>query len=56
MIVNGGSSSETGFPCYPLFARDTNLDRIRRDPRFQAFLADTKKQFDSLRKALFDGK
>lgn len=47
---------DTGFPCYPLFARDANLDRIRQDPRFQAFLADMQKQSDSLRKALFDGK
>jgi DNA-binding winged helix-turn-helix (wHTH) protein/Tfp pilus assembly protein PilF len=47
-------AAETGFPCYPLFARDINLDPIRQDPRFQAFLADMQKQSDSLRKALFD--
>ena len=47
-------AAETGFPCYPLFARDPNLDPIRQDPRFQAFLADMQKQSDSLRKALFD--
>jgi hypothetical protein len=49
-------AAETGFPCYPLFARDPNLDPIRQDPRFQAFLADMQKQSDSLRKELFDGK
>jgi DNA-binding winged helix-turn-helix (wHTH) protein/Tfp pilus assembly protein PilF len=49
-------AAETGFPCYPLFARDTNLDPIRQDPGFQAFLADMQKQSDSLRKALFAGK
>ena len=49
-------AAETGFPCYSLFARDTNLDRIRQDPRFQAFLAEMQKQSDSLRKALFDRK
>ena len=49
-------AAETGFPCYPLFSRDTNLDPIRHDPRFQAFLADMQKQSDSLRKALFDAK
>ncbi len=49
-------AAETGFPCYPLFARDPNLDPIRQDPRFQAFLADMQRQSDSLRKALFDGK
>jgi DNA-binding winged helix-turn-helix (wHTH) protein/tetratricopeptide (TPR) repeat protein len=49
-------AAETGFPCYSLFARDTNLDPIRQDPYFQAFLADMHKQSDSLRKALFDQK
>jgi DNA-binding winged helix-turn-helix (wHTH) protein/Flp pilus assembly protein TadD len=49
-------AAETGFPCYSLFARDPNLDPIRQDPHFQAFLADMHKQSDSLRKALFDGK
>jgi tetratricopeptide (TPR) repeat protein len=46
-------AAETGFPCHPLFARDTNLDPIRQDPRFHAFLADMQKQSASLRKALF---
>ena len=46
-------ASETGFPCYPLFAHDPNLDPIRQDPRFQAFLADMQKRSESLRKALF---
>jgi len=46
-------AAETGFPCYPLFAQDPNLDPIRQDPRFQAFLADMQKRSESLRKALF---
>jgi tetratricopeptide (TPR) repeat protein len=46
-------AAETGFPCYPLFAHDANLDPIRQDPRFQAFLTDMQKRSDSLRKALF---
>ena len=46
-------AAETGFPCYPLFARDAVLDPIRQDPRFKAFLADAQKQSESLRKALF---
>jgi DNA-binding winged helix-turn-helix (wHTH) protein/Flp pilus assembly protein TadD len=49
-------AAETGFPCYPLFARDPNLDRVRQAAGFQAFLNDMQKQFDSLRKALFEGK
>jgi DNA-binding winged helix-turn-helix (wHTH) protein/Tfp pilus assembly protein PilF len=49
-------AAETGFPCYPLFAQDPNLDPVRQDARFQAFLADMQKQSDSLRKALISGK
>ena len=32
-------AAANGFPCYPLFARDTNLDNLRQDARFIAFLA-----------------
>jgi DNA-binding winged helix-turn-helix (wHTH) protein/Tfp pilus assembly protein PilF len=46
-------AAETGFPCYWLFAHDPNLDPIREDPHFQAFLADMQKRSESLRKALF---
>jgi tetratricopeptide (TPR) repeat protein len=46
-------AAEAGFPCYPLFARDANLDPIRQDARFQAFLSEMQKQSESLRKALF---
>ncbi len=46
-------AAETGFPCYPFFARDANLDPIRQDSRFQEFLADLLKQSESLRRALF---
>jgi TolB-like protein/tetratricopeptide (TPR) repeat protein len=46
-------AAETGFPCYSLVARDANLDPIRQDPSFQAFMADLQKQSTSLRKALF---
>jgi len=53
-VLSLREAAETGFPCYRLFARDTNLDPIRQDPRFQAFLADMQRQSDSLRKALFD--
>jgi TolB-like protein/Tfp pilus assembly protein PilF len=46
-------AAETGFPCYPLFEKDANLDPIRPDVRFQAFMADLHKQWMSLQKALF---
>jgi DNA-binding winged helix-turn-helix (wHTH) protein/Tfp pilus assembly protein PilF len=49
-------AAETGFPCYPLFARDTNLDPVRQDPLFQAFLAEMQTKSDSLHQALFDAK
>jgi TolB-like protein/DNA-binding winged helix-turn-helix (wHTH) protein len=31
-------AAEDGFPCYPLYARDKDLDNLRTDPRFLAFL------------------
>jgi len=46
-------AATTGFPCYPLFAHDANLDPIRQDPQFIAFLEDMRKQSASLRKTLF---
>jgi adenylate cyclase len=46
-------AAETGFPCHPLFARDPNLDPIRQDPHFQAFLAEMERHSVSMRKALF---
>ena len=45
-------AAATGFPCYSLFARDPNLDPIRQEPLFHAFMADMKKESASLRKAL----
>ena len=46
-------AAATGFPCYTLFARDPNLDPVRSDPGFRAFMADMQKQSASLRQALF---
>jgi tetratricopeptide (TPR) repeat protein len=46
-------AASTGFPCYSLFERDPNLDPIRRDPRFQTFMAELQKSSASLRRALF---
>ncbi len=43
------TAAEDGFPCYPLFERDTNLDRLRKDPRFLSFLAEQKKQWEYFR-------
>jgi tetratricopeptide (TPR) repeat protein len=39
-------AADTGFPCYPLFERDSNLDLIRKDPAFNAFMAKMKAQWE----------
>ena len=40
------SAAETGFPCYPLFEKDANLNNIRQDPRFVTLLAKLKQQWE----------
>ncbi len=35
-----------GFPCYPLFARDSMLDPIRKDPAFLQFIAEMKERWE----------
>ena len=39
-------TAEGGWPCYPYFARDPNLDHIRSDPEFVAFLKHLKAQWE----------
>jgi TolB-like protein/Tfp pilus assembly protein PilF len=39
-------ASRDGLPCYPLFASDPNLDPIRGDPAFNAFLVRQKRQWE----------
>lgn len=34
-----------GFPCYPLFERDTNLDDLRRNAHFVAFMVELREQW-----------
>jgi tetratricopeptide (TPR) repeat protein len=45
-------AAEDGFPCYPLFERDTNLDSLRQDARFVTFLAKQRQQWDYYRTIL----
>jgi tetratricopeptide (TPR) repeat protein len=40
------NAADDGFPCYPLFANDTNLDSLRNDPQFIAFMTKLKQQCD----------
>jgi eukaryotic-like serine/threonine-protein kinase len=39
-------AADDGFPCYPLFERDTNLNKLRQDARFLTFLAKQKQQWE----------
>lgn len=40
------TAAEDGYPCYPLFERDANLDPIRQNPKFQSFLSAQKRQWE----------
>jgi len=39
-------TAEEGFPCYPLFESDANLDNLRNDARFISFMAKLKQQWE----------
>jgi TolB-like protein/tetratricopeptide (TPR) repeat protein len=39
------AAAADGFPCYPLFATDHNLDNLRSNPGFQEFLEKLKQQW-----------
>ncbi len=41
---------DEGLPCYPLFERDPNLNNLRTDPHFFAFMAQLKKQWEHYRR------
>ncbi|MDX6382649.1 MAG: hypothetical protein QOK48_222, partial [Blastocatellia bacterium] len=43
-------SAATGFPCYPLFARDRYLDPIRNAPDFVQFMTELKEQFEKYKR------
>jgi len=42
-------TAKEGFPCYPLFARDPFLARIRNNPIFAAFLSEMKERWEDYR-------
>ena len=45
-------TANDGFPCYPLFETDGNLDSLRSDPRFTDFMARQKRQWEYFKAAL----
>jgi tetratricopeptide (TPR) repeat protein len=45
-------TADTGFPCYPLFERDPNLNNLREDPKFQAFMKTLKEQWERYKATL----
>jgi len=38
-------AADGGFPCYPLFDKDPDLDNLRQNPRFLQFMAGQKRQW-----------
>jgi tetratricopeptide (TPR) repeat protein len=45
-------AADNGFPCYPLFAADRQLDTLRDDPRFVGFLAKLRRDWEQRKSAL----
>ena len=39
-------TADDGFPCYPLFENDANLNSLRKDPRFIEFMTKMKQQWE----------
>ncbi|HEY0348071.1 MAG TPA: tetratricopeptide repeat protein, partial [Pyrinomonadaceae bacterium] len=45
-------TADDGFPCYPLFANDTNLESLHKDDRYVAFMAKLKQQWENYQATL----
>src|SRR5687768_10474348 len=45
-------AADNGFPCYPLFAADTQLDSLRTQPRFIALMDRLKRDWEDRKKTL----
>jgi len=39
-------TADEGFPCYPMFQRDANLDNLRNDMRFASFMSQQRQQWE----------
>ena len=48
-------AADDGFPCYPLFASDTQLDGLRQDPRFIALMAKLERDWNERKRSLMSG-
>ena len=46
------TAADDGFPCYPLFAQDKNLDAVRKNQKFVAFMAKLKRQWERYNETL----
>ena len=46
------AAADDGFPCYPLFESDRNLDRLKQDTQFVALLSKLKQKWEYYRKIL----
>jgi tetratricopeptide (TPR) repeat protein len=42
------NASNDGFPCYTLFEKDPNLERVRSTPKFQAFVAKLRQEYEHI--------
>jgi hypothetical protein len=42
-------TADDGFPCYPRFEHDPNLDHLRNNRHFLSFIAEQKTQWEYLR-------
>ena len=47
-------TAKEGFPCYPLFARDPFLDRIRSDSAVEQFMTEMKTRWENSRNEFAD--
>ncbi len=45
-------AAETGWPCYPYFARDPNLEKLHSDPVYVAFMQTLKVEWERYRSTL----
>lgn len=46
------AAAGSGFPCYPLFEKEKNLDNVRKDPRFVDLLSRLRQQWESYKALL----